>query len=106
MFGHPGGFGGSTRLGGIPLNPEFLDLVQEAMEGRLPQTAQVPPVTQASQVTQVPQGEEVDNSKEEERVKLNNEKNNKKEEKEVCQGLLHGRCHFGWNGRGCFFFHL
>ena len=36
---------------------------------------------------------------------LNNEKNNKKDDREVCQGLLYGRCSFGWNGRGCSYFH-
>ena len=69
-------------MGGPPLNPEFIHLVQEAMQGRLPQ---------------VTQGEEEEKTKEEERVKFNNEKN----KKEVCQGLTHGRCHFGWNGKGC-----
>ena len=32
-------------------------------------------------------------------------KNNETNKMEVCQGMTHGRCNFGWNGKGCSHFH-
>ena len=50
--------------------------------------------------------EEEEKKRSDDREKKNNEKNKKEaDQRTICQGMIHGRCNFGWNGKGCSHYH-